>query len=496
MWEIATSRRAHLSTGNEETGCNTRLCRRRETVFGVCIVKELLHNILSLRYALVTVLFVVLALGATVVRTAVYQKQLQDYADLQNRTTEAMTDMQRWGTWGTSKNFSYSVEKAPNPLAIFAFGLENEITRSYSQGGWYDPYLGPRKLQTPGFQYNLAFDLATIVCIVGSLLALVLSFDAVCGEAERGTLKVMLCGALPRDTIVLAKMCAGAFTILVPLAIGWTLCLLYVTAIAGVTLGPQATARLTGIIVLCALYVVFFQALGTAISSLVQRSATSLAVALFGWVVLVLIVPNAVPLVAARLAPIPQLSKLNAEKDALPHSIVVDSGNVWSISAFETGRFKSVEQMWGVELLPKLNIESARRAAKLDAMYQARVSNQVDLAQALSRFSPAAAFMYAVSSYAGTGVPDFMRIVRDHQVYYQRFTVAMAELQTKAMQIAERDPRAHNACDQKAYPPFEPSITDVGRAAQDSLIDTGYLSLGAVFLFLACFAGFLRYRLD
>ncbi len=462
-------------------------------MFLTCLRKELLQNMLSLRYALVSLLFVALVFGATVVRSAVYRKQIVDHAELQARTAQAMAEMQTYGHWGTSKNFGHAVEKAPNPLAVFVFGLENEMTRAYSQGGWYAPYLGPRKLHTTGFEYNLAFDVATVVCIVGSLLALVLSFDAICGESERGTLKVLLCGSIPRDTIILSKVCAGALTQLVPLAIGWTLSLWYALTVGGVDTGPEGVARLAAIMGLSALYVVFFQALGTAISSFVSHSATSLAAALFAWVVLVLIVPNVVPMAAARLAPIPQISKLNVEKDAIRDEIVDDSATAWSLSAWETQKFENAGQMWGSELLPRLDVETARRAEKLDALYQARVSNQAHLAQAMSRASPAAAFMYAVTGLAGTGVSDFMQTIRDHQLYNQRFTVEVAELESEAKKRQREDEEVGTAYGAEAYPAFEPTSGRFGSAMLGSLFDVGYLVLGAVLLFMASYAGFMRY---
>ena len=45
-------------------------------------------------------------------------------------------------------------------------------------------------------------DLTFIVTILLSLAALILSYDAVCGEKEDGTLKLMLANGLPRFKIV------------------------------------------------------------------------------------------------------------------------------------------------------------------------------------------------------------------------------------------------------------------------------------------------------
>ena len=51
---------------------------------------------------------------------------------------------------------------------------------------------------------------------VGSLLAVLFAFDAICGEKERGTLKVMLSNAVPRDLIILSKGIGGYLCLIVP----------------------------------------------------------------------------------------------------------------------------------------------------------------------------------------------------------------------------------------------------------------------------------------
>ena len=41
------------------------------------------------------------------------------------------------------------------------------------------------------------------------LLAIVFGYDAICGEKERGTLRLMLSCSVPRDTVLLAKWIGG-----------------------------------------------------------------------------------------------------------------------------------------------------------------------------------------------------------------------------------------------------------------------------------------------
>ena len=59
-------------------------------------------------------------------------------------------------------------------------------------------------------------DLGYVVNIVVSLLALMFVFDAICGEKERGTLKIVLANAVPRDSIILGKWIGGFVSLTAP----------------------------------------------------------------------------------------------------------------------------------------------------------------------------------------------------------------------------------------------------------------------------------------
>jgi ABC-type transport system involved in multi-copper enzyme maturation permease subunit len=461
-------------------------------MFAACLRKELLHNVLSLRYLVVFTLFVVLTLACTVVRTGIYRQQVSDRAEVNSLSAECEA---RLHYWGQSKSFGVSVEKPPNPLSIFAYGLENELTRGYFAGGWDKPYLGPRKLQAPSLRYNLTADFVLIVNVLCSLLALVLIFDAVCGEAEKGTLRVILAGPTPRDTIITTKLAAGLLTLLVPLAIAWLLSLAYAVAVGRVSFSPEQMLRIGAMAGLSACYVTFFFALGMVLSTWCRRSATSLAAALFLWVALVLIVPNLAPLVAARIAPAAAQSKLELEKQAITSEIRRDLVPKWQDELSKVQRYR--ERPWAIwqeEILPRTQAEQARREDKLQKSAAARLQRQVDVCRALGRVSPSVAYQYAACGLAGTGIADFFTLAGDFDAYHLAYQQAAAELEAKG-QKADRDSRerAPGTDFSGKVPRFEATTVPLGRAAAHTLLDFAWLAGGAVVLFVLAFAGFLRY---
>ena len=62
-----------------------------------------------------------------------------------------------------------------------------------------------------------SMDIVFIFEVVLSLLALIFAYDALAGEYERGTLRLVLTNSVRRGHILLAKYISAMFCLLVPL---------------------------------------------------------------------------------------------------------------------------------------------------------------------------------------------------------------------------------------------------------------------------------------
>jgi ABC-2 type transport system permease protein len=192
-------------------------------MFFACLRKELLLNIKSMRFVLTALLFVVGMYTCSVVRTNVFNQSAADY-----RIARAeWKRIQHEACWAYESQWLGAMAfKPPNPMSIVAGGLDNEIDRSwrFSYNYWigeHSPTIGRRRFDSPLFRRFLNLDMVLLTALVGSLLALVLAFDSVCGEREQGTLRLQMAGPLPRDTVLVAKLCAAVLTLFVPLVAGW-----------------------------------------------------------------------------------------------------------------------------------------------------------------------------------------------------------------------------------------------------------------------------------
>lgn len=154
--------------------------------------------------------------------------------------------------------------------------------------------------------------------IVGPLLGLAFSFDAVNGERAEGTLPRLLSQPIHRDDVINGKFAAGLSVIgLVLIA-----AILAVTAFALIRLGmiPDPSELLRAIVWLLVtfVYISLWLAFGMLLSVVVRRAATSALIGFGVWVLLTFFGRFLVSLVAGVLVAVPstaqeQVDAINAQ---------------------------------------------------------------------------------------------------------------------------------------------------------------------------------------
>jgi len=465
------------------------------------IKKELLSNILSLRYALIFFLFLALTLAATVARTEMHKRMTRDYDTVTSLRNAAIGDT-TVDFWNID-NHGIFAKKRPNPLSIFAGGLETEMTRTFQLSSQMPTHLSPRDINIPAYRTGLQLDMITIVSIVCSLLALLLMFDSVCGEREAGTLKMMLSGPMPRDVIIVSKIIAGMVTLITPLLLTWLLNILYVTAIAHVALNIQEGYRLCWLIVLSCLYVGFFSALGIAVSCWVQRSATALITCLFFWTLAVLALPNLIPMIVNRVSPIPAESKIIQEKNAI-HGDLNNERQKWREEAGATGQYETLERIDSV-VNAKYWDEFRKREAQVDRFYQECVNRQIVLNQQVARISPAASFVYAATHLTGAGMRDCLKLLSTVNDYSQSVNAYLQDGRDRTQKLFNEYQEKANSGQQNlevprpikldagTFPKFSYALMPLSTTLNNCWIDMAILLCGCVLLFMLGFIGFIRY---
>ena len=406
--------------------------------------KEIVANLLSYKFSVVLLLMVLLVATSLFIMHRDFAGRVADYQLIRPEPGESIAVM------------------PPNPLSIFAKGLENAMTRSFEIG-----VIGieVRAGQSSGnivYAFFPAPDFLYIVRVVLSLVALLFGFDQISREREQGTLKLLLGGPVSRAQVLLGKWLGNFLSLAVPFLLVTFLGTAILLFDPDVRFTAGQIGRLGLILALALLYLAFFLSLGMLVSALTRRSATSVIVLLFVWALLVFVLPNLGTLVARQFVHVPSVRALSEKR----------------------------EQTWTREVLLGIgrgaNWADHMRAIsqendRMEEDYRLKFERLVRLSRNINRLSPAASLLDAATEIAGTGIGEEIRL-KGEVVRYKNAIID----DIIADQAAGKREAHYQAF---AYRPRP--LAEIFAAG--ALFDAAWLAVFNVLVFALAYAGFVRY---
>jgi len=237
--------------------------------------KELLNNLRSLRLSLTFILLMLSVMIAGLVFAQKYHQMIEDHSRNVN------VDLQRMRDRAKSTNdlafHEHRLYKSPNPMRLCAEGREKYTPNSF--------LITICQIDGMENRTRLNFlrarledlDWAFIIGVIVSFAAIILTYDAISGEREDGTLKLMMSNSVSRASIILGKYLGGIVSLLIPLVAAIILNLIIVL-ILGVNFTPEQWGRIGMISLISLVYTSCFLMLGLFVSSLTRSSTVSLVI--------------------------------------------------------------------------------------------------------------------------------------------------------------------------------------------------------------------------
>ncbi len=468
------------------------------------IAKEIRSNLLSFRFlASFVILFVVVAVTALVL-AGDYLKKQDEYSQ---RQAEIDAYLRSYAHFNRISNIMQATQP-PIPFQALVRGLTADVNIEAFDDD-------PLPVMFP------LIDLVFIVTILVSLIALILSYDAVCGEKEDGTLKLMLSNGLPRSQLILAKFTGGVLTLVGPFLVSLATGMLIVLLHPRVSWTGADWGALGMIVVGALLYISVFYLIGVLISSAHRSSASSIMTSLFVWVLLVLVVPNLSPYVASFLSPAPSRIKVAREMSRLTDVDRDDLGRklmreyrapVLKQYPVLAERMTEAEQKRRVAEDPEYRkaYEAARAATErawrdanetqnakakvLEADLHQKEEAQTDLARSISMASPLADFSYLATDLSSTGIRNLTHFDQLREAWGSTF---YGEYQPKKVaEMRAKDPTidtSNTAVDMTDAPRFNYTEERLGGRIHAALPPLAVLLGYCVVLFAAAYVAFIRY---
>ncbi len=248
----------------------------------ILVRKELLTNLLTYRLAVALVFTVALSVLTTAIGSMDYSRNMEAYHQEVREQGEQLDQATVY------QQVSPRLILPPQPLAIFSRGLMGLAPQGYGIGIDYygrAPWAIRANADSEYMKALVQIDFVTVVTLLLSFLAIILGFDGICGERERGTLKQLLTNPIPRAQVVLAKLLGGMISLWVPLTVAFVSCLLIVLNNDDVVFSADDWLRLGLLFLLTCFFLAQIFALSLMVSSFVRDPDTALIVCLFAWLV-------------------------------------------------------------------------------------------------------------------------------------------------------------------------------------------------------------------
>ena len=489
------------------------------------IAREFLNNILDLRFIVSLVLCIVITIACIMILVHDYQQQMKDYnarVNIEDEILDNYAKAEHARLFGMLR-----IQKPPERFRPLIIGIQgNENVGSFDDNPL--PILFP------------PLDFLFIVTIIMSLLAMLFSHDAIAGERQNGTLRLMISNSISRTTILFGKFIGGSASLIIPFILVLLAGVLYISVNPAIQWDGSVWLELALLTAASIIFITLFYLLGLMVSTFSRYSSTSILNCLFLWVLLILVIPNVCTYISASLCRIPSIKETERkeneiEKNALKvvrkhmneaaKKFKLKYGGLFS--EFESMEYGGIGTFLFLERLASSTHEkAAEQRAETDPEFKAMMDafrmeykiamkelrriyeelgyfkltkdmrtksiRQTKLAKNLACISPFANFVYIARDLTGTGLRSldyFEQIKDEYEEQFQSYaTEKISDARKKNPAIDEE-----SLLDVRDRPRFAFKEEALKGKLNEVLPYWGILVSFNVVFFIAAFARFMRY---
>jgi len=470
----------------------------------ILLEKELREIIYSTKFAITFGVAAVLLLLSFYVGIRNYQESIREFEAAKTTNSTNIASLTDW------RSVQHRVFRKPQPLQVLVNGVTNDVGRTTDMRASGELNLiNSRFSADPLFAVFRFLDLNFVVIIVFSLFAILFGYDAINGEKEAGTLKLVFANKVSRASFILSKLLGSLIALgvplLIPLLVGCLMLLGF-----GIPMSGAEWTRLFLLLAAGLLCFGVFLTLSIMISSLVARSSVSFLLSLVVWIFSVLIIPKGSVVLASQIISAPNMDAIESQKRKFSadqmqrrmqatqnyfssRSMSMDTGFVSAMGAFQDSLQKAYEK------------ERLDFYGRLNEDWRNKKDWQGQWAFGLSRISPTAIFQIAAMNLAGTDVEMKYRYQAElnrYQEGYAKFLQSKIGTTADFIRVVirrysndqseEEKPKPLNPVE---VPDFIDQPRDLGGTVAASLLDIGLLVILNALFFGGAFFAFLKFDL-
>jgi len=260
-------------------------------------------------------------------------------------------------------------------------------------------------------------DWSFAIGVLGTFLAVVLSFNSISGEKEEGTLRLILSNSVSRSSVLVAKLLALAASTFFPLVVGAILSMSAVTILSGTVFSAGELLRMMMTLGCGFLVLLVFVSIGLFVSAAVNRSVSSLVLLLLIWVVSVIILPSLGRLLAENTRGVIPASEVERRTAALlGEALEKYSGRDISHAPREVLPVDESEFLWD-EMMDGVE-------GQMQDILDDNLRRKLDQTRTMIRIisiSPVFLFRQTAAEFTGAGLLEDEHFIRDVRNFQESF---------------------------------------------------------------------------
>jgi len=455
--------------------------------------KEIVHHIATTRvfvfFAISTTLFVINALNFV----GDYKPELEAYNEQQPGGSASRSTI---GTSATAR---------PNSLEFLVEGNSHMRPR-YIRIGLDGTLMNGVRSRYENFKLpNVRrIDWSFIIQTIYALFCVVLVFDAISGERERDTLRLMMSNSISRAQILLGKYLAALTVILVVFLIGGLLSLAVISLLSVRAPDVGGVAPFILYTILSVFYVSLFINMSLLLSSITRTSVTALILLLSIVIVLVFVIPNLAGVVAGKLVNAPSDYETRKQHDAIGKEYVNEYHNL--LERINNGELKDRDEIDEADRSIYYRMLEDRSQVRRE--YERGLASKQRMAETISLISPAAIIHLSGESLANTG-GAFQRRFREaveryKEIYLDYVRSKVGKIITRwqpprnfrlpdgsMVNFPEIKPKSYDG-DMSDFPVFQHPEPPIQQRLSDSALGIALLLLWNVLFFMGAHLVFVR----
>jgi ABC-type transport system involved in multi-copper enzyme maturation permease subunit len=458
-------------------------------MFRTVLKKELLDQILSPKFLIVSLLCLVLIPASFFLNYASYQNVFHEYdaslKEVKNSTT---------------------VFRRPSALSTFGVGLESVLPETVTFSKYQTDAKGMQAQSEVLSNINGKIDFVVITSFLLGLFAVLYAGTMVCEEKESGTLKLVLSNRTTRSTILAAKFLGGFSVLMIPFAVSTLLGILLLLLEGFPLFAAGNLARVLSLLALSVLYLSALFSLGLLISTWTHRASLALLASFFVWIFLTFVIPKTSEPIAGLIQRVPSQEVMKANRTQVRNQIEREKGKAlaplmnkylnqqgqgtWDWDAYTKARGPIAQ-----EYEERLN----QTLDKFDTEYEQKKDARRALSLNIARLSPASSYTQAALNFTDTGVADlenFSRSLRAHylQLYQVLFRYQFSDIFESEDGSSRRQMGGSTLPGEKIdYPQFRYEFPAFEETLKDTAPDLILLVLFNLIFFSAAYFSFTRY---